>query len=43
MIGKHMNNVFSEGELEKEVVVATFATTTVHFANLEKRRQYFII
>jgi hypothetical protein len=31
-IGKHLNNVFSEGELEKEVVVAKFATTTQHGA-----------
>ena len=31
-IGKHINNVFSEGELEKEVVVANFATTTQHGA-----------
>lgn len=31
-IGKHVNNVFSEGELEKEVVVAKFATTTQHGA-----------
>jgi len=31
-IGKHINNVFSEGELEKEVVVAKFATTTQHGA-----------
>ena len=27
-IGKHINNIFSEGELEKIVVVAKFATTT---------------
>ncbi len=27
-IGKHINNVFSEGELVKELVVANFATTT---------------
>ena len=27
-IGKHINNVFNEGELEKDVVVAKFATTT---------------
>nr|NQU92153.1 DNA-binding protein [Bacteroidota bacterium] len=26
-IGKHINNVFTEGELVKEVVVAKFATT----------------
>jgi len=31
-IGKHINNVFSEGELGKEVVVAKFATTTPHGA-----------
>ncbi len=31
-IGKHINNVFLEGELEKEVVVAKFATTTPHGA-----------
>ena len=31
-IGKHINNVFSEGELMKEVVVAKFATTTQHGA-----------
>ncbi|WP_297338524.1 hypothetical protein [Algoriphagus sp.] len=28
-IGKHINNVFNEGELVKEVVVAKFATTTL--------------
>ncbi len=31
-IGKHINNVFNEGELEHEVVVAKFATTTQHGA-----------
>lgn len=31
-IGKHINNVFKEGELQKEVVVANFATTTQHGA-----------
>jgi len=31
-IGKHINNVFSEGELDKKVVVAKFATTTQHGA-----------
>src|SRR5690554_121035 len=31
-IGKHINNVFNEGELVKEVVVAKFATTTQHGA-----------
>jgi len=31
-IGKHINNVFKEGELVPEVVVAKFATTTQHGA-----------
>lgn len=31
-IGKHINNVFNEGELVKEMVVANFATTTKHGA-----------
>ncbi|MBX3164240.1 MAG: virulence RhuM family protein [Bacteroidetes bacterium] len=35
-IGKHINNVFEEGELEKKVVVAKFATTTQHGAIVGK-------
>ncbi len=31
-IGKHINNIFNEGELIKKVVVANFATTTQHGA-----------
>jgi hypothetical protein len=31
-IGKHINNIFKEGELDKKVVVAKFATTTQHGA-----------
>ena len=31
-IGKHINNIFSEGELDKNMVVAKFATTTQHGA-----------
>ena len=31
-IGKHINNIISEGELMKDVVVANFATTTQHGA-----------
>src|SRR5690554_4260955 len=31
-IGKHINNIFKEGELVKNVVVANFATTTQHGA-----------
>jgi len=35
-IGKHINNVFSEGELVKEVGVANFATPTQHGAVVGK-------
>jgi hypothetical protein len=31
-IGKHLHNIFKEGELERNVVVANFATTTKHGA-----------
>jgi len=31
-IGKHINNVFREGELIKDMVVAKFAITTQHGA-----------
>ncbi len=31
-IGKHINNIFREGELVKALVVANFATTTQHGA-----------
>ena len=31
-IGKHINTVFKEGELEEKVVVAKFATTIQHGA-----------
>jgi hypothetical protein len=31
-VGKHINNVFSEDELDRDVVVAKFATTTQHGA-----------
>ena len=31
-ISRHIKNVFEEGELNKEVVVAKFATTTLHGA-----------
>ncbi|MCF7832453.1 MAG: virulence RhuM family protein [Candidatus Marinimicrobia bacterium] len=39
-IGKHINNVFTEGELAKEVVVANFATTTEHGAIKGKTQTY---
>ncbi|NLE63571.1 MAG: DNA-binding protein [Bacteroidales bacterium] len=35
-IGKHINNIFLEGELVKGVVVANFATTTPHGAIKDK-------
>ncbi len=38
-IGKHVNNVFKEGELDKKVVVANFATTTRHGAIEGKTQQ----
>ena len=35
-IGKHINNIFSEEELVRKLVVANFATTTQHGAMKEK-------
>ncbi|HFC00766.1 MAG TPA: death-on-curing protein, partial [Phaeodactylibacter sp.] len=35
-IGKHIGNVFKDGELDKKVVVAKFATTTRHGAIKDK-------
>jgi len=37
-IGKHINNVFSEGELDRKVTVANFATVTQHGAIKGKTR-----
>ncbi len=31
-IGKHLNNIYKDDELDKKVVVAKFATTTQHGA-----------
>lgn len=39
-IGKHINNIFSENELIKGVVVANFATTTPHGAIKGKDKFY---
>lgn len=36
-ISRHIKNIFEEGELQKEVVVANFAITTPHGAMKEKR------
>ncbi len=38
-IGKHINNVFKEGELDEKVVVAKFATTTKHGAIAGKTQE----
>ena len=35
-IGKHINNIFKEGELKKDMVVTKFATTTKHGAIKDK-------
>ena len=35
-IGKHINNIFKEGELQKDMVIAKFATTTKHGAIKDK-------
>ena len=32
VIGRHINNIFTEGELQKDVVCAFFALTTQHGA-----------
>lgn len=32
VVSRHIKNIFNEEELEREVVVAKFATTTVHGA-----------
>ena len=36
VITKHINNIFKEGELEREVVCAKFAHTTPHGSVVEK-------
>ena len=35
-ISRHIKNIFQEGELEKEVVVAKYATTTQHVSSLSQ-------
>ena len=42
-ISRHIRNVFEEGELEKEVVVAKFATTTQLVQLKAKRRHMKLI
>jgi len=41
-IGKHINNIFKEAELDKKVVVAKFATTTQHGAISGKTQTQFV-
>ena len=41
VITKHINNIFKEGELEREVVCAKFAHTTPHGSVVEKRSDLF--
>lgn len=41
-ISRHIKNVFEEGELDKEVVVAKFATTTQHGAMKEKEQTHMV-
>ena len=41
-ISRHIKNVFEEGELDKEVVVAKFATTTKHGAMKGKEQTHIV-
>ena len=41
-ISRHIKNVFEEGELQKEVVVANFATTTQHGAIQNKTQTHHV-
>lgn len=41
-ISLHVNNVFREGELEKEVVVKDFLTTTHHGAIAGKMQSHYV-
>ena len=41
-ISRHIKNIFSEGELDKEVVVAKYATTTQHGA-IEGKQQTHLV
>jgi len=41
-ISRHIKNVFDEGELEQEVVVAKYATTTQHGAIAEKLQTHLV-
>lgn len=42
-ISRHINNIFSEGELKRELVVAFFATTTQHGAIAGKTQTHEVI
>ena len=41
-ISRHIKNVFEEGELDKDVVVANFATTTQHGAIEGKSQSHMV-
>ena len=41
-ITRHIKNIFAERELEREVVVAKFATTTQHGAIKEKQQTHMV-
>ena len=41
-ISRHIKNVLEEGELQKEVVVANFATTTQHGAIQNKTQTHYV-
>ena len=41
-ISRHIKNIFSEGELDKEVVVAKYATTTQHGAIEGKQQTHWV-
>lgn len=41
-ISRHIRNIFEEGELDKEVVVAKYATTTQHGAIEGKRQTHWV-
>jgi len=43
VIGKHINNIFSEGELVREVVCANYAHTTLHGAIKDKTQQREVV
>ena len=41
-ISRHIKNIFEEGELNREVVVVKYATTTQHGAIEEKQQTHWV-